>query len=120
MTSAASLDRERLAKLLGMLGSAHDGEVIAAARQAERLRQGAGLTWDDIVQPTLPPPSRVQRADTLGAAMAFVLDHEDALTPWEREFSRSILMQRSPLSAKQIEIVQRLVEKAQRAEARAA
>jgi hypothetical protein len=26
----------RLARVLGMLGSAHDGEVLAAARQAER------------------------------------------------------------------------------------
>jgi hypothetical protein len=29
-----ALDREQLARVLGMLGSDHDGEVVAAARQA--------------------------------------------------------------------------------------
>ena len=47
--NAVALDRDRIARVLGMLGSAHDGEVIAAARQAERLRAAAGLTWADIV-----------------------------------------------------------------------
>lgn len=40
----AIVDRERIARVLGMLGSDHDGEVLAAARQAERLRRAARLT----------------------------------------------------------------------------
>jgi hypothetical protein len=116
----AALDHERLAKLLGMLGSAHDGEVLAAARQTARLRQGAGLTWRDIVLPALPPPARAQRVETLAAAIAFALDHEDALTPWEFGFVTSLRRQRTPISAKQAAILEQIVEKAQRAEARAA
>jgi hypothetical protein len=40
-----SIDRTRLSHLLGMLGSAHDGEIINAARAAEKLRRDASLTW---------------------------------------------------------------------------
>ena len=36
---------ERLAKLLGMLGSNHDGEVSNAARMADALVREHGLTW---------------------------------------------------------------------------
>jgi hypothetical protein len=43
------LDRVRLAKLLAMLGSAHDGEIAAAGRKVEALRRGAGLTWQQIL-----------------------------------------------------------------------
>jgi hypothetical protein len=36
--------------VLGMLGSAHDGEVIAAAaRAAERLRRQTGKTWTELL-----------------------------------------------------------------------
>jgi hypothetical protein len=119
MTGAA-LDRERLSKLLGMLGSSHDGEVVAAARQAERLRAEAGLTWGEIVVPRLPPPPQRQNVGTLAAAVAFVLDHADALTEWECDFARSIRRLRYPPSPKQIEVLERLVDKVRRAEARAA
>ena len=118
--TAATLDRERLSKLLGMLGSSHDGEVVAAARQAERLRAEAGLTWGEIVVPRLPPPPQRPNVRTVAAAAAFVLDHADALTPWERDFARSIQRLKYPPSPKQIEVLERLVDKVRRAEARAA
>src|SRR3954447_13797385 len=118
--SAAAIDRERLAKLLGLMGSAHDGEVVAAARQAERLRAEAGLTWQQIMVPTLPPPHRSAPVQTVADAIEFVLDHEEALSEWERDFVRSVATQKYPMSPKQVEVLQRLVEKARRAEARAA
>jgi hypothetical protein len=49
-----------------------------------------------------------------------VLDHEDALTEWECDFARSIRRLRYPPSPKQIEVLERLVDKVRRAEARAA
>ena len=56
--SADQLDRARLAKLLGLLGSDHDGEIAAAGRAADRLRRG----WE------LPPPRRkTPSAPTPGA-----------------------------------------------------
>lgn len=55
---------DRLAKILGMLGSTHDGEIAAAGRAAVALIKSAGLTWPDVVGakggsregwPPLPP-----------------------------------------------------------------
>src|SRR5262249_29758932 len=40
-----TLDRTKLIKVLGMLGSAHDGEALAAARRAQELIRAAGMTW---------------------------------------------------------------------------
>src|SRR5947207_6671053 len=117
---AATLDRDRLAKLLGMMGSAHDGEVVAAARQAERLRADAGLTWPEILVPRLPPPPQRQNVGTVAAAIDFVLEHEVVLTDWERGFVRDLRRFKYPLSPRQLEVLERLVEKVRRAEARAA
>lgn len=44
-----SLDRRRLARCLGLLGSDHDGEVLAAARRAYALLRSSGMTWEDVV-----------------------------------------------------------------------
>ncbi len=41
-------DRDRLVKLLGMLGSEHAGERDAAALAIERLRRDRGLSWARI------------------------------------------------------------------------
>jgi hypothetical protein len=41
-------DREKLVKILGMMGSDHDGEALNAARQAEQIRRRLGLTWEQI------------------------------------------------------------------------
>ena len=44
---------ERLVKLLGMLGSNHDGERAAAALKANALVREHGLVWSDVI-PTAP------------------------------------------------------------------
>ena len=43
------MDRGRLAQVLGMLGSAHDGEIVNAARLAVRMLKEAGLTWPQLL-----------------------------------------------------------------------
>jgi hypothetical protein len=63
--STSALDRGRLAKLLGMLGSEHDGEALAAARQVERLRTEAGLTWAEISTMSRRPPTRSSSCSTM-------------------------------------------------------
>jgi hypothetical protein len=60
-------DRQRLAAILGMLGSAHAGERAAAALQAETFRRKHGLTWAEMLNPVVlniptprepePPPT---------------------------------------------------------------
>jgi len=42
-------DKARLIKLLGMLGSDHDGERASAALLATRMLKEAGLVWADLV-----------------------------------------------------------------------
>ena len=45
------IDRERLIKLLGLLGSDHNGEIAAAGRLADALIRDAGVTWADVIAP---------------------------------------------------------------------
>ena len=55
------LDRDRLCKLLGLLESDHDGEVVNAARRAAALLREAGTTWSEII--ALPPASDKESED---------------------------------------------------------
>lgn len=41
--------RDRLTKLLGMLGSNGNGEVGNAGRKADDLRRKLGMTWQDLI-----------------------------------------------------------------------
>lgn len=42
-------DHKRMIALLGMLGSNHDGEVLNAARLAQRFLGEEGLTWEEYL-----------------------------------------------------------------------
>jgi hypothetical protein len=72
---AAKFDRVRLVKVLGMLGSQHDGEVLAAARLAQYMLGQAKMSWADLlnVKPgeepePLPQEESVQAAAAEAAA----------------------------------------------------
>jgi hypothetical protein len=43
---------DRLAKLLGMLGSVHAGERAVAGLKAHELVRAHGLTWHDVLRPS--------------------------------------------------------------------
>ena len=45
----APLDRDKLLKLLALLGSDQEGEVLAAARRIEAMLREADLAWDELV-----------------------------------------------------------------------
>lgn len=45
------LNLDLLAKVLGMMGSVHDGEALEAARAANRMMLNAGVTWLDVLRP---------------------------------------------------------------------
>jgi hypothetical protein len=61
----ALVDRQRLARVCGLFGSDHDGEALAAARQAEKIRKKVGLTWEELLVPfprqraADPPPEEL-------------------------------------------------------------
>jgi hypothetical protein len=50
-------EQQKLAAILGMLGSNHAGERAAAALQAEAFRKRLGMTWADLMSlPDQPTP----------------------------------------------------------------
>ena len=103
------IDRDRLAKLLGMMGSAHDGEVVNAARAADRLVRDSGLRWPDIA---MSAPPRGSNGNGPGFdPITFCLARPWSLTDWEEGFLRSIARQHRRLSTKQWGVLARIVAK---------
>jgi hypothetical protein len=45
---------DKLVKVLGMLGSAYDGEIAAAGRRAHSMLKAEGLTWQDLLHNSSP------------------------------------------------------------------
>jgi hypothetical protein len=79
---------ERLVKLLGMLGSGHDGERAAAGLKAHELVRRHGLTWSDILlaAPAPASPPKLGWRDKLTACQA----HQHCLNSRERAFVLSL------------------------------
>jgi hypothetical protein len=50
-----TFDRGRFVRVCGLLDSAHDGEVVNAARAALRMLKDAGLSWAEVVIERPPP-----------------------------------------------------------------
>jgi len=69
---AAKIDRRRLAKVLGMLGSKHDGEVLSAARLAQYMIVQAKTSWADVldIKPGEEPEPLPQEEEAAAAAAA--------------------------------------------------
>jgi hypothetical protein len=86
--------RDRLAKVLGLLGSAHDGECLSAARKAHEIVRAAGATWAQVICTSLPSPSkRAAQPDLFHDwpqqwewAVAFCARHTDMLGQREATF----------------------------------
>lgn len=113
MTTLAASDRDRLTRLLGMLGSDYPGEVANAGRLADRLVRAAGLTWRDVITPALSHDPRGDTAtDPLRgdwrAMAAACTRYPHLLNRWEAEFITGL--QRFPrLSSKQHATLVRIV-----------
>jgi hypothetical protein len=69
---AAKIDRRRLAKVLGMLGSKHDGEVLAAARLAQYMLVQAKTSWAELleIKPGDEEPEPLPQEEAAAAAAA--------------------------------------------------
>lgn len=57
-----SVDRIQLAKILEMLGSAHDGEALSAARRAHALIKAEGQSWEALLAGGAEPAPVAARA----------------------------------------------------------
>jgi len=116
----ALVDRQRLARVCGLFGSDHDGEALAAARQAEKIRKKLGLTWEEL----LAPPPRSKSAEPPPEdltdwrwACHFGLERYHSLTSWELDFVATVARYTKPPSAKQLRILHRLVARCRNAAA---
>ncbi len=88
MTLAAA-DRTRLASVLALLGSPHQGERDAAALAAARLVQKHGPTWHQVLE----PPSVERKLPEMGTwrqTAAKCLAQAGSLRAWEIGFFRDL------------------------------
>jgi len=89
----ALVDLQRLARVCGLLGSEHDGEALAAARQAEKIRKKVGLTWEELLVPSPrqrsadPPPEDLTYWRW---ACRFCLERYQWLTSWDLDFVATV------------------------------
>jgi hypothetical protein len=107
----------KLVKVLGLLGSAHDGEVAAAGRRAHSMLQAEGLTWNEVINPATPrleqpyrPQRRWRQPWSPSDAAALCLQWPEVLDAWETDFCRSITAQRQ-ISAKQAAVLAKIIGK---------
>jgi hypothetical protein len=89
---SAMVTRDKIAAVLGMMGSEHDGEALAAARMAERLRLQIGATWSELLteRPPQPQPHRTTyRASPIRTwrdTCAELVKRKGCLNHWEVGF----------------------------------
>ena len=95
-------DTERLAKLLGMLGSQHDGEVLAAARKCCEFLRSRNLQWRDVLGGSSTVKMRQTYRREPPAKHTFTWREKAmrcsfsiGLRSREREFLENILLRRS-------------------------
>lgn len=100
---SAALDRPKLAAVLGMCGSAHDGEALAAGRLADRMVRGTGSTWVQV----LAEPDQPEWCDCHRCIAERLLGQARQLTDWELEFCCA-LVRRERASAKQRAVLDKL------------
>jgi hypothetical protein len=91
-----------------MLGSEHAGERAAAALKADKLVRDKGLTWPEIIAPSIKPRS------SIAEQIAFAVANIDCLSMWERGFLYSI-NGKHRLTPKQLAVLDQIVAKVREA-----
>ncbi len=110
-------DRRRLIGALNLLNSSLDGEVLGAAHGALRVLRAAGVSWDMIIAPAGPQPSRephdddAHDGDWRELAATLLRRCGGAFNDFERAFLRDIGGFTHP-SEKQRALLARLAERA--------
>jgi len=133
-------DKARVIKLLGMLGSAFDGERANATTILQRMAEARRVTLTELIEqayssggssqqrkpPPPPPPPQddfedVDKADDLLRMLQQIADNPAiaarVLTPWEINFATDVAGRYShdyDLSEKQLVVVQKILVKAKR------
>ncbi|MBF0497302.1 MAG: hypothetical protein HQK58_12130 [Deltaproteobacteria bacterium] len=90
---------DKLGKVLGMLGSAHDGERLAAADRANALLKSNNLTWPDILTSRTSAPYIMSATSTAGPYSNWLSKLEGIkrcwadLNGWEKNFVKNVSKQ---------------------------
>ena len=104
-------DRSMLAKLLGLVGSHHDGEALSAARKAHALVMQRNATWLDVLAaaPQQPSPAAdcapPQEAGHVTIARELLGKGRGIITAWEKSFLIGIMAYHSP-KPKQLDMLE--------------
>jgi hypothetical protein len=131
MSDTALLDpqaRDKLIKLLKLLGSQHDGERASAGKMAHELLRQLGLSWSEVIAQPNPfaefeANSKVYARRRNGSQddseiwdqkFDLLRAHRDQLNEWEKEFLGNAERYRHHLTPKQQAIVDRLVKQVRR------
>lgn len=93
---------ERLEKLLLMLSSDKDGEVVCAARAVERTLNSVGADWHDLVAALLKPAAPTNRFGEWQMMREYCAQHPTQLHSREREFVADLAHWRGALTEKQM------------------
>jgi hypothetical protein len=91
--------RDHLCKLLGMLGSTHDGERAAAGLKAHEFLKRCGLTWYDVIALPAPAPLQVPNWRKMVHAC---LAAQTLPNPKELNFVRTLMTWRGMPTDKQL------------------
>jgi hypothetical protein len=94
----------KLAKLCGLFGSHHDGEVAAAARKVHQIVRSHGFVWGDIIV-WAKPASPIE--DLIDECLR---DGEGIINHWEEGFLRGV-RGRDHLTRKQLAKLDDIVAK---------
>jgi hypothetical protein len=86
------LDRDKLAKILGLLGSDKTGEIVSAAQAADALVRNANRSWAEVLnQNTVADDARGARTDN--EQRALFAENEARALHAEKERLRETVMQ---------------------------
>jgi hypothetical protein len=105
----------KIAKLLPLLASDKDGEVVATARAIGRTLSAAGADWHDLVAVLRERPPAPEPEFELPFIVRCLHGHP-SLNGWESKFIASIVGQQAsgrPLTAKQRAAVMRAWDRLQ-------
>ena len=88
--NALRTNLQTLSKLLGMLGSNHDGEALSAARKAHELVKRCGATWPEVLQLAETPNNGAQAVHR-DEAQHLLHVGKGIITDFERRFLVGII-----------------------------
>jgi len=93
---------DRLAKILGLLGSDHAAERAAAAAKAYAVVRAAGLTWREVVMPSPPIAPQLEGGSSWRLLAAECYAQIARLSPNESKFVGAMLTWRAEPSPRQL------------------